>query len=284
MGLSGPEQTHEIPLGGSVSSYLRVWNEGSSEGKFAVQVLGEVESMVDPDPISFTLGPGEQRTISLIYSVPGDMEPGSYSGIITARFQGDISSQVSRDIEVAVKGQVQDGGQLSLRKGLNLIGWFGENLSFSEALDGVDGPKKIWRRKPDGSYTSAEYYPSVGVWWSSDSQFTGLKNGKAYFVECEKACTINLNEMTDSGPTKLEKGTNLIVWKWGDAAISEAFPQEPSQYEITKIWRSGVDGEYEFTQYYPSADLWWSETSSFTELERGKAYFVEVLAEMWING
>jgi hypothetical protein len=279
--VSGPDQIMQIEQGETLSSYVRVWNEGSTTREFTVQVEGNCSQIVNVLPRGFSLGPGGEKLVDIDYAAPADQAPGIYSGSITVSVEGEISSSVTRRVSVTVLAR--GTSKLDLGSGTNLVGWIGADVSFGDALGRGAGPTKVWTRGADGSYISAQYYPSAGIWWSRDPSFTGLEYGRAYFIECETECNIGYAPGGGSGQLALETGTNLIVWTGEDRALERAFPQGPQEYSVTKVWRRTGDGEYEFAQYYPSADSWWSRDPTFNRLEEGEAYFVESTDQVRIS-
>jgi hypothetical protein len=57
--------------------------------------------------------------------------------------------------------------------------------------------------------------------------------------------------------------------------VNVAFPQSSSNHPILRIWRRNQSGSYTSNQYFPVEDTWWSSDPSFTDLENGRAYFIE---------
>jgi len=281
VGISGPDQVIQIEQGETASSYMRVWNEGATDRGFVLGVEGDCSPLIDASPSGFSLGPEEQQLVDLAYTAPMDQAPGTYTGSITVSIEGDIAGSVTRQVTVTV--QARENPQLSLRSGTNLVGWIGTDATFGDALGMGEGATKVWTRSADGSYTSAQYYPSAGIWWSKDDSFTELEYGHAYFIECEAECSIDYVPGSGSGQLVLEDGTNLIVWIGEDRSLEQAFPQSPEEYSVTKVWRRTEDGEYEFAQYYPSAGSWWSKDPTFNQLEEGEAYFVESDSQVQVS-
>ncbi len=282
IGLSGPDQVLEMEQGKSGSSYVVVWNAGDSTDAYRASIYGNITAISTVQPQAFTLDPSGSRTLTILYAVPADQQPGTYAGRLVISSDDQLSSSVSKTMTVKVK----QGARLEVRlkAGTNLIGWVGADLSFGEALGNGRGPTKVWRRNTDGSYVSAQYYSSTGVWWSADGTFTGLRYGAAYFVECQSDCVLTIQPRIGPTDLYLEAGTNLIVWKSTAKPFAEAFPQSPANCPVRKVWRRTVSGEYEYAEYYPSVSSWWSPDPSFVGVEKGGAYFVESLGSVTFQG
>ncbi len=78
---------------------------------------------------------------------------------------------------------------LELKRGTNLAGWPGDTMPVDVGLrqsSSYHPITKIWRRNSGGSYSAIQFFPQEATWWSSDSSFTTLENGRAYFIECSE--------------------------------------------------------------------------------------------------
>ncbi len=175
--------------------------------------------------------------------------------------------------------------EITIQSGLNLATWVGLSGNFADIIPDTAvqrGLFKIWRRNNDGTYSSAQYYES-GTWWSSDDSFTGLLTGEGYFFESTDTLVLQPQRGTQPSVISLDEGVNMVGWIHPTCTLEAAFPQNPSDYAVFKVWRKLPDGSYSFAQYYPDEDIWWSSDPDFSVLEAGKAYFVEVLRAIEFN-
>ncbi len=65
----------DIPLGLTVTKVISLENEGSTPNFIRVFIMGSISSLVDVEPSSFTLEPGESRDIDLELTMPASAEP-----------------------------------------------------------------------------------------------------------------------------------------------------------------------------------------------------------------
>jgi hypothetical protein len=282
IGLTGPDQIFQITQGGSLRSHAWLWNEGSSAEDFRVSVEGDISGILTASPIQLTIPAGGSSLITLGYRVPADLATGTHTGELRVIGGDQIATSIARNVAITVTpGSEEDG--LQLRTGLNLVGWLGRDCTLAEGLGQGTGPRKVWRRNPDGTYAQAEYYEAAGVWWSADSTFSGLRYGEAYFVECGSDCVLAYQEYSGPKDIYLLPGTNLIVWRAQTLPFSTAFPQDGDTYSVTKVWHRTPVGEYESAQYYPSVEVWWSQNPDFSALVKGGAYFVESISETHVQ-
>jgi hypothetical protein len=274
--VTGPEQSFAIPSGGSRTSYIRVWNEGSSTATITVTASGAIGDWVSVSPPSFQLGSGQSRKVDLIYNVPSGYQTGSYQGTIEARTtDGSMSTSIQRPVSIWVSGSGGSGTTtISLSSGLNLVSWVGVDTPLDQALGTGQGIDRVWKRSSSNNYIFACYYEGTG-WWCADEGFTQLKWGEAYFIECSSPRELVMPLSQGPGTLNLDEGTNLVGWTGQTVPVSVAFPQSSLNHPVAKIWRRNPSGDYTSTQYFPSEDSWWSSDSSFTSLENGRAYFIE---------
>ncbi len=99
--------------------------------------------------------------------------------------------ECSSPVEILVEKAAPIQRELELRKGINLVGWTGPTTPVADAFSQSPNHspiRKIWRKNQDGSYSSMEYFASVDTWWSPDSGFACLDQGRAYFIEAVQDC------------------------------------------------------------------------------------------------
>ena len=65
----------DVPQGESVTKGITLENEGENENSINVFILGSISSLVDIEPISFTIAAGERRDIKLKLRMPASAEP-----------------------------------------------------------------------------------------------------------------------------------------------------------------------------------------------------------------
>jgi hypothetical protein len=275
LAVTGPDQSFTVPQGQYRDSYLRIWNEGDQRAQIRLSAEGPASSFTLISSTTFYLDPGKERVVDLRYQVPIGTATGKYEGVIEARTEGVIVASVQRPISIWVtQAGSPDASNLDLQVGLNLVSWPGDDVTLFQALGSGNGISKVWRRKASGDYVFASYYQGQG-WWCSDSSFTHLRRGEAYFIECTSPCQISVDPAAGPMTLDLEKGTNLVGWPGSTMPVDLALPQSSSHHPVTKVWRRNGDGSYSSTQFFPQEETWWSSDSSFTSLENGRAYFVE---------
>jgi len=282
VGVSGPDQEFQIEQGKGVSSHITVWNEGDGTESFSASFTGNVSQIASVSPDSFTISPGGSQLLNLEYFAPIGQDPGRYGGYIQVSVSGPgISPGASRWIELTV---IESGSSyFHIRSGVSLIAWMGPSGDFADLLPAGCGIFKIWMRREDGGYTSAQYYPDTGQWWSPDESFVALETGRAYFIESGEEFDLAIGESGLPASVSLHSGLNLVGWPYSSRPFSEAFQQTASDYGVTKVWRRNAGGTYTFAQYYPGQDQWWSSDGGFTGLDRGSAYFVETTGQVEIS-
>jgi len=273
--LTGPDQSFTISRGATKHSYLRVWNQGSDPVVITIEASGAAAAVLTISDPTLNLEPGQDAVVDLTYTVPADFPTGKCEGSVEARTGGTISASLLRPISLWItEASLSDSISVSLEKGLNLVSWSGQDLSFEEAFPSHQGIERVWRRTGSGDYIFARYYAGSG-WWSSDPSFTGLRCGEAYFIECSGPYQMEMPRHEGTRVLDLKAGTNLVGWAGVTMPVEVAFPQSQSYHPITKIWRRNPDGSYSAIQFFPDQGIWWSADQGFTSLEAGRAYFVE---------
>ena len=275
LAVSGPDQSFTISQGGTKTSYIRIWNEGTEAAEISVQAGGSAADIMTINDPSLQLGPGESAVVDLIYSIPGNHPTGLCEGYVEAMTTGGtVGTSVLRPVSIWVTSGGSDQVTLSLNAGLNLVSWSGDDMPLGDALGSGQDIDRVWMRTDSGHYVFASWYDGQG-WWSADSEFTGLKRGGAYFVECSSSCVVELTRAGGTHVLELKSGTNLVGWTGETLPVDEALPQSPSYHPVSKVWRRNADGSYSAVQYFPEEGIWWSADASFDSLELGRAYFVE---------
>jgi len=273
--LVGPSQNITLTEGESLTSSMWVLNDGDQEATIHLTVSGSVSQVCSVSPDEISLEPGERHSISLAYSVPPGQQPGLLTGeleiLVLERGFGIL---ISRDILVRVVSGHQETVVLSLRKGLNLVAWVGPDSLIEDVFGSDQRVLRIWKRSPKGTYVCATNYPDSG-WWSADPEFTELKHGEPYFVECSGQVEIQTQRVTHEQVLRLTKGLNLVGWCLPRRMFHEAFPQNSTFHPIERIWHRKAGGGYTFAEYFPDEDVWWSPDADFEAMETGEAYFLE---------
>lgn len=194
--------TGEGMIATSVSRPVRLWVTSGDGSEVTLELNGGLNLISWPSATAtFEEAFGSNSGVERVWrrTSSGDYVSASYypgsgwwsadSGFTCLETACGYFVECSGPIQVQVSDSVQPA-DLELESGTNLVGWVWDPMPVEVAI--LQSPSyhpvsKIWRRNPDGSYTSIQFFPDQGIWWSSDSDFTGLETGRAYFFESTEA-------------------------------------------------------------------------------------------------